>query len=140
MGVVFWIVAVGVVVFGYFSCRKLKDLEEEIRGELRECVSSEPETEIVKDGSDGGGAEAAGPESDREPPPIVVPEDPVQTTIEERILEVLREHPGILQTDLYPLFPNEPRRRFQGLLREMDAAGALSRIREGGTFRLHPGK
>lgn len=54
----------------------------------------------------------------------------------ESILLAVREHPGILQTELYSRFPGESRRVLQDLLLQLDREGSLRREREGNTYRL----
>ena len=112
MGWIALLLLVGVVAAGYYGYRRLRQLEQEIR---REIAAAETETET---GQDSG-----------------TPDEPDQGLV-ERVQQQVRERAGLLQTELYELFPGEGRRALQELLRRLEREGTLVRTKEGGTYRL----
>ena len=53
-----------------------------------------------------------------------------------QILDKVCRIPGILQTELYSMFPDENRKNLQATLLQMDRDGKLRREREGSSYRL----
>lgn len=121
MGLFIWVLAAGAGYAGYRGYRRLRDMEKDLRGEV--AGENHPEKEAERP------VAAKGP---------VIVESPAN--LETRVLQRVREQPGILQTELYVLLPGEKRRVLQELLKGMDRAGVLKRVKEGGTYKLHPGK
>ena len=57
---------------------------------------------------------------------------------DEALLKVINDLPGLLQTELYELFPGEERKRLQGLLLRLDQQGAVRREKKKGSYRVFP--
>lgn len=127
MGVFLWALAVGVGYAGYRGYRKLQAIEEDLRQE-------------VAGGSLLGKEAKTGGEVVEKPAVVTRPESVESpANLEARILRRVKEQPGILQTEIYGLFPGEKRRLLQEHLKGMDRAGVLKRVKEGGTYKLLPG-
>jgi len=119
MGKILWMIVAGAA--GYLGYRKLQNMERGIRSEI--ARGGEGRTSAVADlKTPSGGTVMAG----------------TQSTLEERIVRRVTETPGILQTELYMLFPEENRRILQEALKTMAKEGGLKRKREGATFKLFP--
>lgn len=132
MGWLMWVFALGVVVACYYGYRRLQALEREIRRE----IAGEGHGETPEGGEAQSRVKA-------EAQPSAVPAPPSAEgalALKEQVLKRVQERPEMLQTELYALFPKENRRALQELLKKMDREGALLRTREGGTYRLHPGR
>ena len=134
MGWIGWGVVTAVVVVAYCGYRQLLGLEREIRREIEEETapslppapsapsSSAPEVPEVDQASEEKG--------DKGPLNLA----------EERLLRLVREQPGVLQTELYARLPEIGRRFLQEQLRSMAHDGRVRRVREGGTYRVYPGE
>ena len=122
MGPIFWAFLAGIGVAGYYGYRKLHAMEQELR---REVAEEKWESEEEEGESTG-------------PPLTPQPETAGANALKERLLERVREQPGILQTDLYGLYPEENRRTLQELLRKLDREGRVARTKEKGSYRLYP--
>jgi len=125
MGFGFGIVAAGVAAGCYWGYRRLLKIEEDIRAELEEkglAARDIPPAAKVRD------AEGA--------PPVAAPVTSGLTSFEERVLAKVRANPGLLQTELYQIFPDGERKALQAVLLKMDRAGVLRRSKEKGTYRL----
>lgn len=57
-------------------------------------------------------------------------------SLDKRVAGQIKKNPGILQTELYGLFPGIARKRLQSLLLRLDRQGVLQRTPEKGTYRL----
>ncbi|OQY18759.1 MAG: hypothetical protein B6I36_06195 [Desulfobacteraceae bacterium 4572_35.1] len=55
-----------------------------------------------------------------------------------RVLHRVMENPGILQTEMYKLFPRENRKHLQTTLLQLDKDKVLLREKDGNTYRLFP--
>nr|WP_320115494.1 hypothetical protein [uncultured Desulfuromonas sp.] len=55
-----------------------------------------------------------------------------------RVLQRVMEQPGIMQTEIYGLFPKENRKHLQATLLQLDKENVLRREKEGNTYRLFP--
>ena len=128
-----WLLIAAVGVAAYVGYRKLQEIERDLR------------QEIAKQAQSGSGAEKSSPS---EPPPAgpetsqpqaaqpTVPAEEVSASLRMRILGRVKAQPGLLQTELYELLADVPRRRLQAELRAMDETGVLKRRRDGGSYRL----
>jgi len=125
MGFGVMVVAAGVAAGCYWGYRRLLKIEDEIRVELEEKGLTAEE----------GPSEAKGTPPEKLQP-TTPPATPAETSLEERILEKVRAHAGLLQTELYPHFPDGERKALQSALLKMDRAGVLKRTKEKGTYRL----
>lgn len=65
---------------------------------------------------------------------VVVEEE----TLQRQILLQMMDVPGILQTELYKLFPHENRKHLQATLLQMDRDNVLRRDKIGSSYRLFP--
>ena len=59
-------------------------------------------------------------------------------TLEESLLKVITELPGLLQTELYSLFSGEERKRLQALLLKLDRKGIIRREKKNSSYRVFP--
>jgi len=55
-----------------------------------------------------------------------------------RVLQRVMEQPGIMQTEIYGLFPKENRKHLQATLLQLDKEKVLRREKEGNSYRLFP--
>ena len=55
-----------------------------------------------------------------------------------RVLQRVMEQPGIMQTEIYGLFPKENRKHLQATLLQLDKENVLRREKEGNSYRLFP--
>ncbi|MCD6525479.1 MAG: hypothetical protein J7K75_00600, partial [Desulfuromonas sp.] len=55
-----------------------------------------------------------------------------------RVLQRVMEQPGIIQTEIYAMFPRENRKHLQATLLQLDKENVLKREKEGNTYRLYP--
>ena len=141
MGWIGWGVLAAVVAGGYWGYRRLNGLEEEIRREIEAENAPPPEAPPAKappPAGEAGGRSEPGAEVSRQAPegegtaPL--------NLAEERLLRLIREQPGVLQTELYQRLPEIGRRLLQEQLLAMDKAGRVRRERERGTYRVYPGE
>ena len=128
-----WLLIAAVGVAAYVGYRKLQEIERDLRQEIAEQAQG------------GSGTEKSSPP---EPPPAgqgtsqpraaqpTVPAEEVPVSLQMRILDRVKVQPGLLQTELYELLADVPRRRLQTELRVMDETGILKRQRDGGSYRL----
>jgi len=124
MGVFSWIVAAGAAAGGYYCYRRLRGIEQEIRSEEEQPAPPAPPVSPQK------GRVSDSSKGPRE----------VGRPLAERLSDLVRKEPGILQTELYRRFPDENRRALQEQIREMVEEGSLRREKEKSTFRLFPGR
>jgi len=125
MGVGFWMVAIAAGVGGYFACRGLKTMEEEIRDEI---AGREAATGVEEGSSQEDSALPPGPAAT--PTPVV--------TLESQVLNLIRTRPGRLQVDLYRDLSQVNRKELQELLLRLDRAGKVRRVKEKSTYKLFP--
>ncbi len=125
MGVGFWVVAIAAGVGGYFACRGLKTMEEEIRDEI-----------AAKEAATGRDVEP--PREDRGGAPEPVPPPAQSVTLENQVLNLVRTRPGRLQVELYRDLSQVDRKELQELLLRLDRAGKVRRVKEKSTYKLFP--
>jgi len=134
MGLGILVFFAGAAAAGYYGVRKLKGIEEEIRRESRPVTpkpSPPKRTPDVKSPVPQPKKEDAIKPSPS-PPPLPVRE----LSLEYRILAAINEKPGLLQTDLYALFPDQDKKAMQGLLLEMNREGKITREKEKSTYKV----
>jgi len=119
MGATFWLVVAAAGVGGYLAFRKLQEMEDEIRDEIAARESRQAE-----------------PSSQPSPPSPAAEKSPAPP--EGRVLELIRERPGLLQTEVYSAMPDVDRKQLQELLLRLDRAGRIRRVKEKSTYRLFP--
>ena len=103
---------------GVYAYRILTQMEREIRAEIDE-VSSDIDDLKEKQ------------------PEHKDTEDSIETTDPgERILFVIRTHPGIYQKDIYPLLEGIDKKMIQKLLLNYDRSGKVLRKSVGNTYTL----
>ena len=125
MGFGYVVVAAGVAAGCYFGYRKLKQIEEEIREELKaKGLAAEEEVAINPE------PVVSSKQKVEEPPPAG------EISMEGRIQEIIRRAPGIMQTALYAEFPDAERKAVQAALLKMSKAGVVLRTKEKSTYRL----
>lgn len=135
----FWFLLLLVVVAGgIYLYQKLLGIEQEIR---REQV---PPTQTIQDES---GDEVVKPEVappifkeqvKLEPAVMDSEESSEPASLEEGLLKVVTDLPGLLQTELYALFPGEERKRLQALLLRLDNKGLIKREKKKNSYRVFP--
>jgi hypothetical protein len=128
MRLISWL-ALGLAAGGYLVCRKLRETKGQmlheprrLRTARRSVTPEESEQEAKSSGSPRKKRPVAGK----------------AVSLEKRIAKQVREHPGLLQTELYGLFPAIGRKQLQGLLLRLGRQGVLQRKPEKGTYRLFP--
>jgi len=67
-----------------------------------------------------------------------VVEEAERSALTWRVLQRVLENPGILQVELYKLFPHENRKQLQSTLLQLDKENVLKREKEGNSYRLFP--
>jgi len=135
----FWFLLLLVVVAGgIYLYQKLLAIEQEIR---REQVAptpvrqDEPGDEVVKPEvappifKEQVKLEPAVPDNDDSSEPV---------SLEDGLLKVVTDLPGLLQTELYALFPGEERKRLQALLLRLDNKGVIRREKKKSSYRVFP--
>ena len=130
MGFGFFVVVAAAVAGGYYGYRKLQQIEEDIR------------SEIAAKGLADDQPQAAPPSPKVEPATAsaetVAPAvEKSEASLETQVLEVVRQSPGLLQTELYQRFASVERKTLQTTLLRMDKSGVLSREKAGSSYRLH---
>lgn len=125
MGAMFWLVVAAAGVGGYLAFRRLQELEDDIRDE-------------IEDRERAGERRGEAPAPSREEAPEAGKAPVPATSLEERIVQAVRDNPGRLQTELYAAFADIDRRRLQATLLSLDRTGRLRRVREQGTYRVFP--
>lgn len=135
----FWFLLLLVVVAGgIYLYQKLLAIEQEIRREQYNPTpvsTEESGDEVVK-------AEVAPPifkeQVKLEPAVPDDNEDSESGGLEEGLLKVVTDLPGLLQTELYALFPGEERKRLQALLLRLDRKGLIKREKKKSSYRVFP--
>ncbi|PLX79424.1 MAG: hypothetical protein C0615_02380 [Desulfuromonas sp.] len=114
-----WFIVVLLLAGAFFyAYHVLTQMEREIRAEIGDDESaSEPVKEEMSPPSKSEGQIEA--------------DDP-----SEMILKVIRENPGISQTDLYPYLEGFEKKSIQKLLLNYDRSGKVLRERSGSTYTL----
>ncbi|PLX89371.1 MAG: hypothetical protein C0618_01340 [Desulfuromonas sp.] len=128
-----------VVAGGLYFYQKLIALEQEIR---REKGAPPPPPR------DDSGNDVVKPEV---APPIFkeqVQLEPTETddessalqsdNLEDGLLKVVSDLPGLVQTEIYELFPEEERKRVQALLLKLDRDGKIRREKKKSSYRVFP--
>ncbi len=112
-----WIALLILLCSGAVAWRWLVQVEKEIRSEIETGSSATPETE-----------------SDQ--PVRSVPVDVATGTLAEKIVDVIRQNPGVLQKELYARLSGYDRRQVQKELLDLDHSGKICRARSGSTYKL----
>ena len=114
------IILVLLVGGGFLAYRYLKALEAEIRSEIES--PDEPEPGAVDGETDSEPAPASGQTS--------------VLALSERILQLVRSRPGILQKEIYPLLEDADKKTVQQELQNLEHVGRIVRLRSGNSFQL----
>jgi flagellar biosynthesis/type III secretory pathway M-ring protein FliF/YscJ len=123
----------GIVVI--FAIVRLRELEREIRAEQSAATASPTSA-----------AKPAAPEPGHKQATARPANDLQQSGTEEseslrmRLLRLVMQQPGIIQTEIYAHFAPQERRDIQNLLRELDQQKMLRREKRGSTYALYPEK
>ena len=136
MGLGMLVLIAGAAAAGYYGVRRLKDIEREIRDESRPSPQSSPAVAVKVTEVKPVVPKSAPPKAAARPKPA--PAGP-EKSLEEKLLQKVNQNSGLLQTDLYDLFPDQDRKAMQALLLKMTKEGAISREKEKSTFRVFPG-
>jgi hypothetical protein len=128
MRLISWL-ALGLAAGGYLVCRKLRGTNAKI---LQETGRSQVDRRSVMPDESGHEAKSSG--ESRKKGPVAGKAG----SLEKRIAKLVRERPGLLQTELYGFFPAIGRKQMQGLLLRLGRQGVLQRTPEKGTYRLFP--
>jgi hypothetical protein len=132
-----WFLLLVVVAGGIYLYWKLSAMEREIRREqaTARSIPDESGDEVVK-------PDVAPPifkeQVKLEPAEPDEEEAAAPGTLEEGLLRMITELPGMLQTELYELFPGEERKQLQALLLKMDRNGVIRRERKENSYRVFP--
>ncbi|MDT8420373.1 MAG: hypothetical protein RQ754_08075 [Desulfuromonadales bacterium] len=123
-----------VVAGGIYFYQKLLVIEQEIRREHAELHARpyDPADAVVK-------PEVAPPifrEQVRLEPDSAEDEEKEPVSLEEALLKVINDLPGLLQTELYALFPGEERKRLQAILLRLDRDGKIKREKKKSSYRV----
>ena len=124
MGFGFFVIAAGAAAGCYYGYRKLQQIEADIREELRGKG-------LAPDQGDSSPEQP--PETPEKKPQ---PKPPTVRSLEDQILSLVRDKPGMLQTDLYGHFQESERKAVQAMLLKMHKAGVLKREKEKSTYKL----
>ncbi|MEA3464992.1 MAG: hypothetical protein U9R29_03105 [Thermodesulfobacteriota bacterium] len=62
----------------------------------------------------------------------------VQDPLQHLVVQRVTESPGILQTELYKLFPHDNSKHLQTMLLQLDKENILRRDKDGNSYRLFP--
>lgn len=124
----FWsfLILVVLILGGAWFCRRLLEVEKDIRREM------DAEKNSVEDTLE---------ETEEAP----IPQQPVQqesagqelSGIESLITRHVSEFPGLLQPELYKKIPDVRPKALQAVLRKMDQKGLVRREKEQGSYRLY---
>lgn len=120
------------IAVGY-AVMRLRALEGEIRAEQSAPPSTEVPTPVAK-------VATAEPEAqDKTLQPINEPQvAPAEESLRMKLLRLIMQQPGIVQTEVYAHFTTEERREIQNLLRDLDQQALLRREKQGNTYALYP--
>lgn len=124
MGWFGWLVVLGLVVFGWFAYRELKAMEDEIRQDIENQNSSKPDP--------GPDIQASGGTAVSAPPQPTV-------GLEQRLLKLIAERPGLVQSRVYDEVSEFSRKQVQQTLLELDRNRRIRRERARGSYLLYPG-
>ncbi|PLX92202.1 MAG: hypothetical protein C0621_09965 [Desulfuromonas sp.] len=118
---------------GFYFYQELLTIQREIREEQQAALESE--AEVVADKAVPAAEEEAGEADENAAEPAVVEEEP---TLEGALLKAVSAAPGLLQSEIYPEFPDYTRKQLQQALRKLEDAGALRREKQGSSYLLFP--
>jgi len=113
-----WIGLIILVVIIVYGVVRLRALEREIRAE-QTANTPTPSTS-----HDSHNPHDSRKESDE--------------SLQIRMLRLVMQQPGILQTEVYEQIPQHERREIQELLRELDQQKLLRREKQGNSYALYP--
>lgn len=135
MGWFGFLLLLAVIAGGIYFYQKLQAIEQEIRREqnLQQTQEKpEPLPKVVR-------AEVAPPIFKEQVELETMEEDSGEPlSLEESLLKVINDLPGLLQTELYALFPGEEKKRLQGLLLQFDRDGVIRREKKKNSYRVFP--
>lgn len=150
----FWFVILLLIVGGcFFLYQKMMEIEREIRAEQEaqqpDSEKSAPPPVVKKDEPEEKEAPKEAVVDDGINPPLVTPEVESMVaktetvadeslSLEDEILNAIKNMPGVKQTDLYTSFADVSKKRLQQLLKEMDDNGQLKREKKGSSYLLYP--
>lgn len=121
------------IVIGY-AVTRLRALEREIRAEQSASTpTTVPPTPVAKPAA----TESCPKEKTAQP--INEPQvSPAEESLRMKLLRLVMQQPGIVQTEVYAHFAQDDRREIQNLLRELDQQKMLRREKQGNTYALYP--
>lgn len=143
MGWFWFLVFLALVAGGIYLYQKLLAIEQEIRREQadelrrleKEKVEADTADEIVK-------PDVAPPifreQVKLEPASDADENSATPVTLEEGLMKVINDLPGLMQTELYALFPGEEKKNLQGLLLKLDRKGVIRREKKKNSYRVFP--
>ncbi len=114
----FWIIFLLLLVGCAYAYYILKAMEAEIRAEIDSINPVDNSEEGVSDSSH----DTSGPDDNG--------------SIENRIIEIIKNSPGIRQSELYKEFNTVAKTDLQKKLLNLDRSGKILRIRSGNTYQL----
>ena len=114
----FWIIVLFLLVGCAYAYYLLKAMEAEIRAEIDSISPVDQPEERVSDSSHD------------------IPGLNDSESIEKRIIEVIKNSPGIRQSELYKEFKTTNKADIQKKLLNLDRSGKILRIRSGNTYQL----
>ena len=117
----FWTAMLAGTAAGFYGYRRLRQMEQDIRREIGQ----------------GTGGRRMAPAAPKPAPAVATKAPPAAPSLQERLLQALKDRPGRLQTEFYPEFPQEDRRTLQDLLARMEQEGRIRRERERSTYRIY---
>lgn len=132
MGWFWFLLFLVVVAGGIYLYQRLLSIEQEIRQEHKAqaeevkeeeiVIKTPPVVEPIKEGVDSTASDEV--------------DEPV--SLEESLLTVINDLPGLLQTELYALFPDSERKKLQALLLKLDRKGLIRREKKNSSYRVFP--
>jgi hypothetical protein len=124
MGLILLLLLVG---FGWFAYRELKLMETDILRDI-ELKNMAVATEAANNAS-----------LPQEEVILKVAESvPEPVPLSGRLLNVIADQPGIMQTDIYSQLPDYRKKQLQQTLQEMERIGVIRREKAKGSYRLFP--
>jgi hypothetical protein len=120
----FWVLATAAGIGGFLAYRKLRLVGQESHEDGRFGPGAHPLTELT---------EHSRQVSRR---PRALSSRPVAP--EERLLRLIRSHPGLLQPEIYLKLKDLDRKALQALLLRLDRAGRVRREQAKGSYRVYP--
>jgi len=125
----------------WYVVRKLRELEAEIRRDIEEKNRSSEEEDAGGEKVTPADNDQPNQQRDLTPKPdrtLAEKTEEGPTAIDLRVLALVAEFPGLLQTELYGRLPDLNRRELQQLLLKLDREGRIRREKQGGSYRVFP--